>query len=107
MSRALLLSLRGRRPVWVTDRARRARRGGGMAQAGSDSEDSTAERTGEGSRFLTAIPEERASEEEGDGPVREVADGGPLGTRPDPWEEGTRGIPHQSTRARSWCQCHI
>ena len=73
-----------------------------MAQAGSDSEDSTAERTGEGSRFLTAIPEERASEEEGDGPVREVADGGPFGTRPDPWEEGTRGAPHQS-----WCQCHM
>ena len=27
---------------------------------------------------------------------------GPLGTRPDPWEEGTRGAPHQS-----WCQCHM
>ena len=53
-------------------------------------------------RFLTAILEERASEEEGDGLVREVADGGPLGTRPDPWEEGTRGAPHQS-----WCQCHM
>ena len=58
-------------------------------------------------RFLAAIPEEGASEEEDDSPLREVADGAPLGTRPDPWEEGTRGIPHQSTRARSWCQCHM
>ena len=53
-------------------------------------------------RFLAAITEEGASEEEGDGPVREVADGAPLETRPDPWEEGTRGAPHQS-----WCQCRI
>ena len=59
-------------------------------------------------RFLAAIPEEGAREEEDDSPDwSEVADGAPLGTRPDPWEEGTRGIPHQSTRARSWCQCHI